>query len=221
MVGHVHVPWLCVLAASQGLGFQIGGTVLDNKRLRTLYATVGGFFATVIPLIISFAGADANAVVYGSFSDTQAVYAFRRMETTYEEYVSFCDSVWMTPASIRTEQEITALATTLAGGAMFYLGAERKSTTPGEDTTFKWVDGTEWAYPLPQEDTIMDIEKAGDEDLLYVSIDSNGVNWKGTNGKKGALCMAPSLAAIRGAIPAIINLGVALGGQGMNLTTGG
>ena len=195
--------------------------MLDNKRLRTLYATVGGFFATVIPIIISFTSAEADAVVYGSFSDTEAVFAFRRLETTYEEYISFCDSVWMAPASIRTEQEITALATTLAGGSMFFLGAERKSTTPGEDTTFKWMDGTEWTYPLPQEDTIDDIEKAGDEDLLYVSLDGDEARWKGTNNKKGSLCMAPSLAAIRGAVPTIINLGFALSGQGMNLTAGG
>eukprot|EP01045_Picozoa_sp_COSAG04_P020377 COSAG04_NODE_2078_length_4851_cov_2.384891_3_plen_272_part_00 len=191
------------LNSCQGLGFVIGGTVLDKKRLRTLYLSVAGFFSTVIPLLVAFTSSDSQEVRYAMFSNSPSVYAFRAATATFEETQAFCESLWMSQPSIHSEEEVLALARWAGVGAMMFVGAER-----GEDGLFRWQDGSDWVVPADQRSAVHDIDAVGKEDTLYVQLQSDGtVKWKASASPKGALCFAPSLANLQGAIPAVRNLG--------------
>ena len=41
------------LNKNQGLGFVVGGKVLDKRLLKTIFVTIGGFLSTVLPLILA------------------------------------------------------------------------------------------------------------------------------------------------------------------------
>jgi hypothetical protein len=128
----------------QGLGFVMFDSVLDKKKLRTIYGAVAGMFATLVPLIVAFNTGSSDGVIYGSFAGSEMVYAYNPLGRPQDAAEAFCEKLWMFPASLDpsavTEEEIFAVLNGLAGLGSASLGAFR-GEAPG---TMVWADGTPW-----------------------------------------------------------------------------
>jgi hypothetical protein len=191
------------LNAMQGLGFVIADTVLDKKKLRAIYGAVIGAFATIIPVMISFNAGSTGGIVYGAFADSPTVYAYSAVTRPYGEGISFCESLWMFPATfdpalISTEQIIAIVDVMVGGSGTAYVGAEKDV-----DGVYHWSDGTPWTLST---EGIADMDDPT-EQYLYLTLDADTgeLEWKGTKNPKGMICQA-DLANIKGAIPPILNL---------------
>lgn len=123
---------MCVvrqLCNNQGLGFTVlDGTVLDKRRLRVVFSSVMGLFATVVPIVLSLSPSASGKIIYGQLPGSTKVFAFNSQMRTYEDGVAFCHSLWMTPASIHSDEEFNAMLRLLElDGSRpqdVYLGAE-------------------------------------------------------------------------------------------------
>jgi hypothetical protein len=178
--------------------------VLDKKRLRAIYAAVAGLFATLIPVIVAFNSGSSGAVLYGSFTNTEMVYAFNGLTRHHDSSVAFCEKLWMYPASLDpasvSDAEVHAIVDGLAGGLPVALGAARDSESP---ENLLWTDGTPWTRHTTD---IEDIDRVN-EGTLYVQADkaTGAMEWRMSGGSKGTLCKG-RLSQIKGAIPSIQNL---------------
>ena len=90
----------------QGLGFTItDGSVLDKRRLRAVFSTVMGIFATVVPILLSLSPHRSDGVIYGQLPGNPKMFAFNPQARSYADGVTFCNKLWMRPASINSEDE--------------------------------------------------------------------------------------------------------------------
>jgi hypothetical protein len=115
-------------------------TVLDKRRLRLLFGSVFGIFATVVPVILSMSNTANEAVHYGSLPSSPRIYAFNGNPRTYEESNAFCGDLWMRMVSVHSQEEHDAIIK-LTGGMKVFFGATRK------DGQWRWDDGA-IAMPL-------------------------------------------------------------------------
>jgi hypothetical protein len=118
----------------------LDGTVLDKRRLRLLFGTVFGIFATVVPVILSMSNDATDIVHYGSLRGSPRIYAWNANSRSYEESTEFCESLWMRMASVHSQEEHDAIVK-LTGGLPTRFGATRT------DGKWRWDDG---AIPLRQ-----------------------------------------------------------------------
>ena len=179
----------------------IADNVLDKKRLRTIYASVGGLFATLVPIMISFNTGAGQGLTYAAFPHSPTVYAFNSMTRTYDDSLAYCESLWMFPATLDpsriSDEEIQAIMDVMVGlGNQIFAGAKKN-----EVGDYEWADGTPWTRRTD------DIEANPNEDYLYLALTETGQPpaWRDTSGAKGALCQG-EISNIRGAIPTILNL---------------
>jgi hypothetical protein len=112
----------------------LDGTVLDKRRLRLLFGTVFGVFATVVPVILSMSNDASETVHYGSLPGSPRIYAWNGSVRSYEESNEFCESLWMRMASVHSQEEHNAIIK-LSGGLPSDLGATRT------DGKWRWDDG--------------------------------------------------------------------------------
>ena len=160
-------------------GFVIADNVLDKKRLRTIYASVGGLFATLVPVMISFNTGAGEALTYAAFPHSSTVYAYNSLTRSYEDSLAYCESLWMFPAtldpSVISEEDIQSIMDVMVGlGNSAFAGAVKN-----EAGHYEWSDGTPWTR-RPD-----DIDASPDEKWLYLKL-SGGVgdppSWRDTNG---------------------------------------
>jgi hypothetical protein len=117
------------------LGFtMLDGTVLDKRRLRLLFGTVFGVFATVVPVILAMSNDASGTVHYGSLPGSPWIYAWNGNARDYEESNEFCEGLWMRMASVHSQEEHDAIIK-LTGGLPSDLGATRM------DGKWRWDDG--------------------------------------------------------------------------------
>jgi hypothetical protein len=103
------------LSNGQGLGFTVlDGTVLDKRRLRLLFSSVMGVFATLVPIVLSLSPSASEDVLYGQLPGSTKVFGFNGQARTYEEGAEFCHKIWMLPASINSHAEWEAALRLLA-----------------------------------------------------------------------------------------------------------
>eukprot|EP01052_Picozoa_sp_SAG31_P015329 SAG31_NODE_982_length_10556_cov_18.203883_9_plen_338_part_00 len=218
--------------ARQGLGFVIGGTVLDKKKLRVLFGSVFSIFTTVIPIILAFSDTENTATIYGQRLGSPKIYAFSPVPRSFAESTAFCESIWMEPASIHSAQENADVVQLLRGRQAAFIGAVDANAlcaTDGscapEPRAWRWVDGSPWDYEnwSPGEPDGEGFPIADQTDSIIFSptslaatqdaADGHGGQWndkRGSQGRFGVVCSAPSLSAIRGTLPVIQNLGRAV-----------
>jgi hypothetical protein len=187
----------------QGLGFTLldGSTVLDKKKLATLFFTVFSLFSTAIPLLLVFRESGSSVLAYGSFSDHPAVYMYSGVFRLREDSVTFCETMWMRPAIfLSLEQANKATAGLVPKGSSAFIGAERDtSVDPGP---VSWDDGSHW-WPADE----VPVTDEG-EPWMYLQQNMRGeIQWLDTTSQKGVLCMASSLSELKGAMPTILSLG--------------
>ena len=194
--------------------------MLDKKRLRQIFLGIFGVFSTLVPLMFAFNTDGADAIHYASFNDRPEIYAFNPDTRSYPESVGFCSNHWMRPAVFRSAEELAAMHL-LTHGRQAFIGASRAAFNKGETPTdFEWdtrtscvgssCTGTEASMWLPQDiDHIIDFDSVG-SNWLFVETDADGpdgIRYDATDNTKGILCMASSVAAIKGVLPPIRNLG--------------
>lgn len=90
----------------QGLGFSTADTVIDKKKLRTMYISVIGAFSTIVPLLLAFFAEKMEVLRYGSFTTGDSVFAYSPTMRNYADSTQFCESLWMQPASFDSLEQI-------------------------------------------------------------------------------------------------------------------
>jgi hypothetical protein len=187
----------------QGLGFLVFDTVLDKKRLRSIYTAVGGLFATLVPVILAFNSGSSAAVTYGAFAHSETVYAYNSMGRSAAVTEIFCEKLWMFPASldpstVSEEELIQVLRGITQTSSVSVMPGAKRGTEPG---TLVWTDGTPWTR---QTDDIEDIDT--DEPYLYLELDDEDkLSWRMSDSTRAPLCKG-RLSDIKGATPTIANL---------------
>jgi hypothetical protein len=174
------------LEPRQGLGFVVADTVLDKRKLRTIYAAVVGMFTTVVPLLLAFNSGSHAGVVFGSFANSDTIFAYNGLTRSYSDTVAFCEELWMFPAVLDpsriSEDSLQSVMENLVGvNNEITIGAVR-----GEDGNFQWDDGTPWTQ---QTSDITQYDSGKPTLYLQLDGDTRTVRWKATNNPKGVLCM--------------------------------
>jgi hypothetical protein len=140
-------------------------------------------FTTVIPLLLAFNGGSQEGVVYGSFANSDTVFAFNGLTRNYADTVAFCEELWMFPATLDpsriSKDSIQSVMENLVGfNNEIMLGAVRD-----EDGNFRWDDGTAWTRHTS------DIYDNDSKDhILYLKLDGDTREtlWKASDNPKGA-----------------------------------
>lgn len=153
----------------------------------------------IVPLLLVFRESTALHIKYASFSDHPTVFLYSGMARSHDDSVAFCESMWMKPAILWSlEQAEQVMNAIVPLGAMAFIGASRDL----DADMITWDDGT---YFWPSDET--DVVNEKDPWIYLISSSSGEVEWRDTSSKKGVLCEAESLDAIKGQIPVIVNLG--------------
>ena len=158
------------LNTHQGLGFTIfDSTVLDKKKLRTLYVAVATGFGTIIPLLIAYGAAGADRFIYASFTNTETVYAMSTVKQQYIDNVNFCHQLWMEPVKITSFQQVEALLALIPAGQRLSVGAVR-----GAEYNPLIKTNCEESYCCPKEN---DFKKSDMVDLKSFNDDRCTFRW--------------------------------------------
>jgi hypothetical protein len=191
--------------------------VLDKKSIRSLMIGIFGVFSTVVPVLIAiYATAETATPVYGMMVNSSRVYACFEKPMTFDEGVTFCESIWMEPVSIHSTAENDALfeLTGAENGVQFYVGATRCADTADRSPNYRWDDSSPWDFTNPGNDIVPTgyNMQAGYEDkyrMVIVAENSQKVWMDAGQAPHGIICAAPSLANVKGgsAIPTIRRLG--------------
>ena len=107
----------------------------------------------------------------------------------------------MRTPSVHSQAENDAIGQLIGPTAQnAFLGAERL-----DDKSWRWRDGTPWDFEAW--DSGGPTKHDGKDFLTINWKPSSGVVWQDMPGISGVICVAPSISAIKGAVPTIIRLG--------------
>jgi len=185
------------------------------QKLRTLLSIIGGKFATVVPFLLVLYSSSADAApVYGQTTSHSKVYAYCAQERTYHASLAYCASLWMKPVSILSSAENEAVMQLIqVENKKVFIGAAQNcsSTALDEEKFYTWADGSAWNYTA-------EWQPNGQAGAGSVAMFKDGglkkIVWEqatDAGSARGVVRAAPSLAAIRGAVPKILQLGGADG----------
>ena len=185
-----------------GLGFTMfESTVLDKRKLRNMFVSVAGVFSTILHIMLALHSSDNESLQYGSFTTSAEVYVYTGQTRTYADAEAFCGTLWMELAVVSTIEQAKGIMQMVPRGISVFVGAVRDS-----NGDFQWRDGHPFTF---QEQLGVDVDNLEDNCLTLGFDEADAIGWgtKKHTEVVAAVCSAPSISAIRGAIPTILSLG--------------
>jgi len=143
----------------EGLGFVVGGNVLDKRVLKRIYVAMISTLAVLVPFMLAAATqAPVAPTVYGQLPGTDRVYAYSPgvdVVSTIDAYY-YCKSLGVNMTSIHNKTENDAIVQLINSGELrtltspfgmgtvpaVYIGAWK---LPGS-LSWQWLDSTQWNY---------------------------------------------------------------------------